>query len=611
MREHWATRFGLILAAAGNAIGIGNFLRFPSLAARMGGGAFIVPYIVSLLLFGIPLMWLVWWIGRYGGRYGHGSTPGMFDRLLPRCRLAKYLGVFGVAFPLIFCIYYTYAESWMLGYAWLSLTGGYRADEVTDYAVLLNEYTGELRTGNYFRSLALPLIAFGLTFGANLYVLYRGLSQGIEAMAKIAMPLLLLFAAVLAVRVLTLPPQEGTVTQGLAYVWVPDFSRLGDFSIWLAAAGQIFFTLSIGFGSLECYASYLREKEDVVLSGLTTASANEFAEVFFGSVIAIPATAVFLGAAAVPEVAGTFSIGMVAMPQVLLKLEPTWLFGTVWFLLLFLAAFMSSVAVAQPVMAFFQDELGWSRGKSAAVLGAAWLAGTLMLLWGMPYGMFEQFDFWAGTIALVVFALIEVILVGWIAGIDTFWEDVHVGAELRIPRVFRFVLKYVTPVCLLGILVGWGITEVAEGFPNLAPPPKLNVVQRNIESVKARVVPAAPLDGALRQRLIAMTDRDKHAAFRVHLAGDGRVRKMELLETSDADFAAVADEMVKRGRFTVTPNPVTPNRFEGWFEVLVETRHVTPMVWLARALMAASLAIFLILIAWTWKRRAAVEAERR
>lgn len=124
-REHWASRIGLVLAMAGNAIGLGNFLRFPRMAAQYGGGAFLIPYIVALLLLGIPLMWLEWTMGRYGGQFGHSTTSGMFQRMW-RNPAAKYLGSLGIALPLLFVVFYTYIESWTLAYACFSATGSPR-----------------------------------------------------------------------------------------------------------------------------------------------------------------------------------------------------------------------------------------------------------------------------------------------------------------------------------------------------------------------------------------------------------------------------------------------------------------------------------------------------
>src|SRR5512134_2780834 len=133
-RENWGSRVGLVLAMAGNAVGLGNFLRFPAQAAQNGGGAFILPYLISFLLMGIPLLWVEWAIGRYGGHFGHHSAPGMLDRLGDgRWRLFKYIGVFGLFTNLAVAAYYCYIESWTLAYVWHSIVGTFREIAPTDF----------------------------------------------------------------------------------------------------------------------------------------------------------------------------------------------------------------------------------------------------------------------------------------------------------------------------------------------------------------------------------------------------------------------------------------------------------------------------------------------
>jgi SNF family Na+-dependent transporter len=659
-RERWGTRIGLVLAAAGNAVGIGNLLRFPSQAAQQGGGAFIIPYIVSLFVFGIPMMWLIWWIGRYGGRFGHGSTPGMFDKIVPGTRFVKYLGVMGVAFPLIFCIYYTYIESWMLGYSWLSLTGHYK--NVIDYGQYLAEYNRSSGVGNYFPTATLTLVAFAITIGINIFVLACGISKGIEALAKIAMPLLFIFCIILAVRVLSIGQGPGGhVLEGLSYVWNPDFSKILSASVWLAAAGQIFFTLSIGFGSLECYASYLKEEEDVVLTGLTTMGTNELVEVIFGSIIAIPATAAFLGTKVIPEF-GAFAIGVIAMPQIMLGIQPVELFGTMWFLLLFFAAFTSSVAVSQPIMAFLQDELRLRRIHAALILGCLWAAGTLLLISFMKYGMLDQFDFWAGTVVLVVFCLIEVILVCWIFGINRFWQDIHRGADIRIPGIFYYVLKYVTPVALIAILGGWLYEEITKKeMQRLDPKSKVTETQADIERIRAKVDLVRWFrDKALEEEIEAKRDiiealkeegRYKQAEQeskeleelqkQLKKEKERFVRPLiEMAETRGKDVSVIADVSLDEGgrvtgvtkveahseeAFELVKRLIEPRRYKvtkyhkdrrqidtEWrgpitFRIVVEAIYVKPATWLARGAMLCSLLLFCILIsiAWSWKKRGA------
>ncbi len=318
-RERWGTRVGLILAMAGNAVGLGNFLRFPVQAAQNGGGTFMIPYFISFLLLGIPLMWVEWAIGRHGGRFGHSSTPGMLQRIWSN-PAAKYIGVMGLWGPLVIMSYYTYIESWSLGYTFFTGLGSYwGAAEFEPMVAFLRSYHGysgiDLTAPGvgdvgitYFTSLVPAYGFFLITLAVNVWILSKGVSGGIEAIAKIAMPTLFVFAIVLVIRVLTLGTPDpafpdNNVATGMGFVWNPVPEALADPGVWLAAAGQVFFTLSLGLGSIHCYASYLREKDDVALTGLTTAATNEFAEVVLGGTLAIPAAVAFFGLERTREIA--------------------------------------------------------------------------------------------------------------------------------------------------------------------------------------------------------------------------------------------------------------------------------------------------------------------
>jgi len=465
-REAWGSRIGLVLAMAGNAIGLGNFLRFPRQAALNGGGAFMIPYFCALLLLGIPLMWVEWAIGRYGGAHGHGTTPGMFARLWSH-PLSKYLGAMGIAIPLCFVMYYTYVEAWTLAFAALSAFKHYwGVDTFAEMTRYLGQFQGKASAGagpHYFGGLGAALGFFLLTLALNVAVLSRGLVRGIERLAKVAMPALFLFAAVLVVRVFTLPVPdpahpEASVASGLAFVWNPDLSRLASPAVWLAAAGQIFFTLSIGTGSIHTYASYVRLDDDIALTGLTTSATNELAEVVLGGSIAIPAAVAFFGLEQTRVIAqaGSFDLGFAAMPvifQQMGSLGP--LYGCLWFALLFFAGITSSVALAQPSVAFFQDELHLPRPRAALLTGGLMLLGGLPCVLFLGHGFLDEMDFWAGTFGLVVFALVEVILFVWVFGGDRAWKEITRGADIRLPRLLRVVLRWVTPAYLLVMLAAW------------------------------------------------------------------------------------------------------------------------------------------------------------
>ncbi|MCU0610617.1 MAG: sodium-dependent transporter [Candidatus Eisenbacteria bacterium] len=465
-REHWGSRLGVILAVAGSAVGLGNFLRFPAKATLNGGGAFMIPYFVAFLLLGIPLMWVEWTLGRMGGIRGHGTAPGMFDALDGRHRAAKYLGTIGVLGPFVILIYYMYVESWTLAYAFFSFTGDlFKASGQDGMKAFLSGYQGII-DNEFFTSLTPALLFFALTFLANFYFIYRGVQGGIERLSRWAMPTLVVIAALLAIRVLTLGTPDAnhpelSVSNALGFMWNPDLRSLGNAQVWLEAAGQIFFTLSVGIGVILTYASYLKRDDDVALSGLTAASTNEFCEVILGGSIVIPAAFLFFGAMGAREVAasGTFNLGFVTMPLIFAKIPLGALFSGLWFLLLFIAGITSSVSLIQPAISFLEDEVGMGRKKATIVLGVVSFAACLPGIFFLGHGFVDELDFWGVSVFLVVFATIEVILFAWVYGIDRAWEDLMQGARLRVPLVFKHVIKYVTPLYLFTLLGVWSYQQ--------------------------------------------------------------------------------------------------------------------------------------------------------
>ena len=456
-KESWGSRVGLVLAMAGNAVGLGNFLRFPAQAAQNGGGAFLIPYLVSFVLMGIPLLWVEWAIGRHGGQYGHHSAPGMFDRM-GRSPWLKYLGVFGIFTNLTIAAYYCYIESWTLAYVWHSLVGTFERVKPTDF---FPHYLG-MHERSLFAVPPEALFFFLLTLGLNVWILSRGLSRGIEVAAKIGMPLLVLFGIVLATRGLLLRVGDPGVVQssleGLNFVWNPNPAGLANPTTWLAAAGQIFFTLSVGMGSIHCYAAYVRRNQDIALNAASAGWMNEFVEVLIGGSILIPITTAYLGLAAVQEATAGgsgFALGFLSLPT----LFNNWgwfsrLAGAMWFGLLFFAGITSSLAMGQPVMAFFEDEFGVRRSRAALVFGLATLALGFWCVWLYPGGAFDEFDFWTGTVSLVVFALGEAFIFAFVFGMDRGWEEITRGADMKVPGFFRHVIKYVTPGFILAVFLG-------------------------------------------------------------------------------------------------------------------------------------------------------------
>ncbi|MDD5108425.1 MAG: sodium-dependent transporter [Candidatus Omnitrophica bacterium] len=465
-RDSWGSRLGIIMAVAGSAIGLGNFLRFPAKAAANGGGAFMIPYFISLLLLGIPLMWIEWTLGRYGGGFEHGTAPGIFHSLWQKNRFIKYFGIIGIFGPLVIFIYYTFIESWTLAYSFFALTGKYAS--LTNQFTMRSFLTGfqGLEKNQYFSGIGVAYTFFLITFLLNIWVIYYGIKGGIEKLCKWAMPVLFIFGIALMLRVLTLGTPDlahpdWNVSGGFGFLWNPDFSALKSAKVWLEAAGQIFFTLSVGIGVILTYASYLKKADDVVLSGTTASMTNEFAEIILGGSIVIPAAFVFFGPVDIKSIAqsGVFNLGFVTMPLVLNKLPMAAIFGFFWFFLLFLSGITSAVSLAQPAVAFLEDEFNINRKRAVSIFGIVSFILCQPAIIFLGHGVVDELDFWGGTFFLVVFATIETILFAWVFGMDRAWEEIHRGADMSIPRVYKFIIKYITPLFLFIILGMWFAQE--------------------------------------------------------------------------------------------------------------------------------------------------------
>ncbi|MEQ8762678.1 MAG: hypothetical protein RL885_02040, partial [Planctomycetota bacterium] len=330
---------------------------------------------------------------------------------------------------------------------------------------------GAVFTGNT------PILWFALIcFVVNFVLIYRGISKGIEVFCKVAMPLLILFAIAMLVRVLTLEPYTDadgatrTVSDGLGFMWNPDWKQLGNASVWLAAAGQIFFSLSVGFGIILTYASYLKKDDDVVLSGLTATSMNEFCEVILGGMICVPAAFIFLGQDAASQ--GTFGLGFSTMPAIFdfMPGGTGQIFGAIWFGLLFLAAVTSSVSMLQPAIAFLEEGFALNRKQSVTLLGGLTIVGAgLIIYFSKGAAALDAVDFWVGTFLIFILASGQVILFGWIYGAEKGRQEANRGAEIRIPAAFSFVIKYVTPAFLIAVFVLWCFQELPKRIAAMTP----------------------------------------------------------------------------------------------------------------------------------------------
>lgn len=511
-RENWSSNTGVILAVTGSAVGLANFLRFPGQAAQFGGGAFMLAYFVSLIILALPIAWAEWTMGRYGGQRGFSSCPGILNIIWQK-PIAKYLGILGVLVPLIIYTYYSYVESWCLGYAYNFLKGNINFENINDAGSFWETFIGAGEDGS--------AIGFGVKqVGAyflfatvlNFTLVYRGITKGIEMFCRIAVPTLIIIALVILVRVLTLGAPDASnpeqnIQNGLGFMWNPtkvhlekwdgakqhwtyqeeiigeislkeqgalvamnpDHYRLRELTVvdqlkrpklWLAAASQIFFSLSVGLGLIITYASYMRKDDDVVLSSLCASSANEFCEVGIGGMMTIPAAYAFLGAAGIVG-QSTFALGFKTLPMVFSIMPLGNLFGFLFFFLLFLAAVNASISCLQPSIALLEETLNIKRKQSVAMLGMIAIMGSAFVVWfSKDAKALDTLDFWVGNLLVFIIATIQIIVFGWIFGVDRGFEEAHKGAAIKIPNFFKYIIKYVCPCFLLTIFTLWIIIDV-------------------------------------------------------------------------------------------------------------------------------------------------------
>ena len=457
-KQAWGSRIGLILAMAGSAVGLGNFVRFPIQAIQNGGGAFIIPYLVSFLLMGIPLSLIEWSTGKYGGLAGKHSPP-MITYAVAKKKAWKYIGVMGIFSSFIISAYYCYIESWTLTYTFHSLLStftGMTEEDVSNFFLRyldLHESTLGIPYENVFFFIVCVII--------NVFILSLGIKNGIEKVSKWMMPTLFLLGLVLVYKAFTLKAgQEGALYDGLMgfdFLWYPQFDSLSNPKVWLAAAGQVFFTMSLGMGALQCYSSYMRAQDDVALNSITAAFTNEFAEVILGSSIIIPIAIGYFGidqTIAMTENGG-LGLGFRVLPYLFSQWGQIWsiIAGFSFFGLLFFASITSCLSISTPTFEFLTCDYGYSRTKSAIIFGIMLTAAGLPTVLFFNQGVFDEYDYWGGTISLFVGGMTEAIMFGWVIGADKGWKMINSHADIHLPRFFVYILRYVTPTILIVIFV--------------------------------------------------------------------------------------------------------------------------------------------------------------
>lgn len=435
-RSSFTSKLGFVLAAAGSAVGLGNIWRFPYLAAKYGGGIFLLVYIILAVTFGFTLMAAEIALGRKTGL----SAIGAYEKLSKKF---AFIGYIGALIPIIILPYYSVVGGWVIKYLFDFTVG-------KGHDAALDGYFGEFITGT-----AQPIIWFALFIAITMAVVLLGVKNGIEKASKVLMPVLILLSLFIAIYVMFLPG----AWDGVIYYIKPDFANFSYKTI-IAAMGQQFYSLSLAMGIMITYGSYMK-KEVNVEKAIHQIEIFDTGVAFLSGLMIIPAVFVFSGGDKDALGKGA-SLMFETLPKVFEGMPGGQIIGSLFFVLVLLAALTSSVSLAETVVSILQDKLKIDRRLTCIIV----LIGCLVI--GLPsalgYGVLggikilgmqflDLFDFISNSILMPIAAILTCIFVGYIVKPKAVIDEIEESAPFKAKKMFCVIIKYIAPVFLVVILV--------------------------------------------------------------------------------------------------------------------------------------------------------------
>lgn len=457
-REEWKSQLGFLLAAVGSAIGLGNIWRFSYMAYSNGGGAFLIPYIVALLTVGIPLLILEFGIGHER----IGSAPLAYAKVKKGW---EWLGWWAVVFVMFGIeLYYTVIIGWCLNYFLLSFDLGWGSDPKSFFfGDFLSLSKGPSEVGSIRTSI---LFATAFIWFLNWVIVYRGVQRGVELANKIFMPLLFLLTAVLVFWSLSL---DGAM-EGIRAYLTPDFSKIAKPKVWIDAYSQIFFTLSLGFGIMIAYASYLPAKTNISRNAIMTAVLNCGYSLFAGFAVfsVLGYMALSEGKPVADVVEKSIGLAFVAYPKALGLMPGGALFGAIFFLCLVVAGLSSSVSIIEAFTSAYVDKFNVSRAKVVTTISVLGFLGSIVFTTRGGLFWLDIVDHFLTNYGLVVVGIFECILIGWLFNTDLLLNHINKVSSIKFGRGWKYLIKFFVPIALGILLIGALYKEVRspyEGYP--------------------------------------------------------------------------------------------------------------------------------------------------
>ena len=448
-RSTFTGKLGFVLAAAGASVGLGNIWRFPYLAAKYGGGMFLLVYIILALTFGYTMIIAETAIGR-----STRKSPVSAFLFYNKGPLSRFGGWLNAIVPILIVPYYSVIGGWVCKYLFAYLS--------TDMETISSDtyFTDFITSG---RS---PEFWFIVFMVLNLIIIYMGVENGIERVSRIMMPILLVLAIVISVYSVTRPG----ALKGVAYFLIPHPENFSWMTV-VSAMGQMFYSLSIAMGILITFGSYMRDEVSVEESTVQV-EVFDTAIAVLGGMMIIPAVFAFSGGNPDALNAGP-SLMFITLPKVFADMGIGRIIGILFFLLVLFAALTSSIALTETAVATFTDEFGWSRTYGTTIVGIIMLVlGSLSCLGYGPLAGFtiigmqflDFFDFLTNSVMMPLSALAICVLVTRCMGIDKVEEEVTKdGHPFKRRKVFRFMIRFVCPLFVIIILlssVAFGIIKM-------------------------------------------------------------------------------------------------------------------------------------------------------
>lgn len=436
-RGSWGSKVAFVFAATGSAIGLGNIWRFPMAVGENGGAVFVFVYILAVAVVGFTVMLAELTLGRYSQK----NPVGAIEKVRPGS-LWKGMGYLGLTTAVFILSYYAVLAGWAVGYLVKTISGAFKGMVTAGISdAVFTEFTGDP---------VQVLLFFVIILVVTTFIISRGVKEGIEKWTKVLMPLLFLLIVYLAIRALLLPGAE----KGISFYLNPDFSKLSG-KVILMALGQAFFSLSLGMGIMVTYGSYINKQDNLVTSAGWVCF-SDFLIAFLAGIIIFPTLF------AIPGISPAAGPGLVfkVFPLIFSQIPGGTFFGALFFMLLIVAALTSTISLLEVPVAFLMDELNWTRGKSA------WIMGSIIFILGVPSALsaggmafFTKIDFLGkvdfifGNISLAVGAFFLCIFVGYIWKIKNALKEISAGSpRFKLGPVWAFSVKFFTPIIILFIL---------------------------------------------------------------------------------------------------------------------------------------------------------------